>query len=65
MQATDYSLGYSDAVLGFMSERTANIHAAFFLTHLQPGWRPRRRLRTRHHHAWPGEGRSAGTCDGH
>jgi ubiquinone/menaquinone biosynthesis C-methylase UbiE len=39
MQATDYSLGYSDAVLGFMSQRSADTHASFFLTHLQPGWR--------------------------
>jgi ubiquinone/menaquinone biosynthesis C-methylase UbiE len=39
MHASDYSLGYSDAVLGFMSQRTADTHAAFFLTHLQPGWR--------------------------
>jgi len=39
MQATDYSLGYSDALLGFMSQRTADTHAAFFTTHLQPGWR--------------------------
>jgi len=39
MQATDYSLGYSDAVLGFLSQRTADTHAAFFLTHLQAGWR--------------------------
>jgi ubiquinone/menaquinone biosynthesis C-methylase UbiE len=39
MQATDYSLGYSDAVLGFMSQRTAATHAAFFTHYLQPGWR--------------------------
>jgi ubiquinone/menaquinone biosynthesis C-methylase UbiE len=39
MQASDYSLGYSDAVLSFMSQRSADSHATFFIPHLQPGWR--------------------------
>jgi ubiquinone/menaquinone biosynthesis C-methylase UbiE len=39
MQACEYSPGYSDAVLGFMGQRTAETHAAFFLSRLQAGWR--------------------------
>jgi ubiquinone/menaquinone biosynthesis C-methylase UbiE len=39
MQADIYTLGYGSAILSFMGQRTADIHAAFALPHLRPGWR--------------------------
>lgn len=39
MQTDTYTPGYSEPILNFMARHTAEAHAGFFLTELQPGWR--------------------------
>jgi hypothetical protein len=39
MRKDSYPLGYTMSVVNFMSHRTAETHAAFFLPTLERGWR--------------------------
>lgn len=39
MQMDNYTPGYSEPILNFMARNTAETHAGFFLTELQPGER--------------------------
>ena len=38
MQTDTYTPGYSNPVLSFMGQRTAETHAGFFLPLFRPGW---------------------------
>lgn len=39
MHSDTYTPGYSEPILSFMARHTAETHAGFFLSELQPGWR--------------------------
>ena len=39
MLSNTYTPGYGAAIVNFMSQRTAETHAGFFLPQLEPGWR--------------------------
>ncbi len=39
MLSNTYTPGYGAAIVNFMSQRTAETHAGFFLPHLESGWR--------------------------
>jgi len=39
MSSDAYKLGYDAPTVGYMAHRTAQVHSAFFLPYLKPGWR--------------------------
>lgn len=39
MSSDTYKLGYDAPTVDYMAHRTAEVHGAFFLPYLQPGWR--------------------------